>query len=216
MTLDRARRPPYRGGVPRFVKPPTPEQWAAAAAETLRENYPDAGVMVQAGPSGATRVKVRTDSPSLAFVDVWPSLKVAASGPQAARDPVLEVLHGAGYLDGYRPGATGGMRAKMPADLEDADGPPPERGMTAGQSSPAEGRTLLRTHPATPASPDDLPQACLDHIAAALAGLAPIERMDSNTQQAGRALREAAALLEPYTAAARARWEALDAQGDDP
>lgn len=153
MTLDRARRPPYRGGVPRFVKPPTPEQWAAAAAETLRENYPDAGVMVQAGPSGATRVKVRTDSPSLAFVDVWPSLKVAASGPQAARDPVLEVLHGAGYLDGYRPGATGGMRAKLPADLEDVDAAPPERGMTAGQSSPAEGRTLLRTYPAKPADP---------------------------------------------------------------
>ena len=206
--------------MPRFIKPPTPEQWAAAAAETLRENgfaaltcrfQPDAHRIVLALCEDELKVRAKS-----AALSAWPSLKVAASGPVALRDAALEVLAGAGYLDGHHPGATGGMRAKLPADLEDADGPPPERGMTAGLSRPAEDRTLLRTYPAKPAQPDDLPQACLDYIAAALAELAPIERMDSNTQQAGRALREAAALLEPYTAAARARWEALDAQGDDP
>lgn len=108
----------------RLIKPPTPEQWAAVAAETLRENDIDA--QVGPGPSSSARVTVRLHLGSrVAYVDVYHTLRVAAPGDNGTRERALEVLAGAGYLDGYRPGATGGMRAKMPADIEDAPAEPP-------------------------------------------------------------------------------------------
>lgn len=110
--------------VPRLIRPPTPEQWAAAAAETLRENDLPAHLRPRLGDGSCAVNIAPTEGVGGAVIRVWSSLKVAASGPQAARDPVLEVLHGAGYLDGYRPGATGGMRATMPPVLEDAPAEP--------------------------------------------------------------------------------------------
>ena len=110
--------------MPRLIKPPTPEQWAAAAAETLREN--DLQAEVGPGPSGSSRVTVRFhlhQGSRVAYVDVYHTLRVAAPGDNGTRERALEVLAGAGYLDGYRLGATGGMRAKMPADIEDAPKP---------------------------------------------------------------------------------------------
>ena len=127
--------------VPRFVKPPT-SSGGPPLRRPCAKTIPDAGVMVQAGPSARPASRcVPTARPWHSWTCGQTS-KVAASGPQAARDPVLGCSHGAGYL-GYRPGATGGMReaARRPEDVDAAA----ERGMTTGPSP--RGRTLPRTYP---------------------------------------------------------------------
>lgn len=81
--------------------------WAVAAVDALSENGIPA-IMFATGPQGA--VVVQTTQGAVATV--WPSGKVAAGGPQAARDEVLSVLEC--LVVGFRPGATGGMLLKMP------------------------------------------------------------------------------------------------------
>jgi hypothetical protein len=127
--------------VPRLVPPPRPLAWREAAASCLREN----AVAASLGGSFADGSAEIALEGLRARVRVWPSLKISATGPQAERDRALEVLAGAGFVEGWSPGATGKMRAWMPAEHEDA---PDDYGMTGGPSRPTEGRTLLRTHPA--------------------------------------------------------------------
>lgn len=102
--------------MPRLVPPPRPLAWCEAAASCLREN----AVAASLGGSfadGSAEVALEC---LRARVRVWPSLKISATGPQAERDRALEVLAGAGYVEGWSPGATGKMRARMPAEHEDA------------------------------------------------------------------------------------------------
>lgn len=149
--LDGGIAPAHTAAVPRLVPPPRPLAWCEAAASCLREN----AVAASLGGSFADGSAEIALEGLRARVRVWPSLKISATGPQAERDRALEVLAGVGYVEGWSPGATGKMRARMPAEHEDA---PDDRGMTGGPSRPTEGRTLLRTHPAKLAPADgDLP-----------------------------------------------------------
>lgn len=132
--------------MPRLVRPPRPLAWCEAAASCLREN----AVAASLGGSFADGAAEIALEGLRARVRVWPSLKISATGPQAERDRALEVLAGAGFVEGWSPGATGKMRARMPAEHEDT---PDDRGMTGGPSRPTEGRTL-RTHPAKLAPAD--------------------------------------------------------------
>lgn len=100
----------------RFTRPPTPDEWCDAAAACLREN----DVAASLGGSFADGSREIALAGLRARVQVWPSLKVAAKGPQAERDRALEVLQGAGFVDGWVAGATGKMRARVPAEHEDA------------------------------------------------------------------------------------------------
>lgn len=135
--------------MPRLVPPPRPLAWREAAASCLREN----AVAASLGGSFADGSAEIALEGLRARVRVWPSLKISATGPQAERDRALEVLAGVGYVEGWSPGATGKMRARMPAEYEDAEGASSERGMTGGPSRPDEDRTPLRAHPAKPADP---------------------------------------------------------------
>lgn len=114
--LDGGAAPVHTAAVPRLVPPPRPLAWCEAAASCLREN----AVAASLGGSFADGAAEIALEGLRARVRVWPSLKISATGPQAERDRALEVLAGAGYVEGWSPGATGKMRARMPAEHEDA------------------------------------------------------------------------------------------------
>lgn len=138
--------------MPRLVPPPRPLAWCEAAASCLREN----AVAASLGGSfadGSAEVALEC---LRARVRVWPSLKISATGPQAERDRALEVLAGAGYVEGWSPGATGKMRARMPAEHEDARRLPDDANVR-DQRLPDRGgdalRSALRTLRDLPPSP---------------------------------------------------------------
>ena len=135
----------------RFTRPPTPDEWCDAAAACLREN----DVAASLGGSFADGSREIALAGLRARVQVWPSLKVAAKGPQAERDRALEVLQGAGFIAGWVAGATGKMRARMPAEHEDAPSIASDHAAIARQASRAADAALARIHSQLDVGPRD-------------------------------------------------------------